>query len=275
MGGMTDPALSPVSPVRILLEEDHDAYWAMREDKHPWQIERDAEIQAARLSVSTPEDLTRRRIEMRRLHEALDRMPHPSWGAAPPQRWPGIRVNTTLRYVADYVFDQLTTEERAHLSREMILADGERRHLSEWHDGLGNMGLSAGSGREGNPTEDEMRTLIEDLAEFRTTARCTSGEWSRVLDGLCLERWDNARIRRLFEEASGIGDETLWGLKESAEAHEEAREAVEALNERRDELHRAGRDCPRAHINWERFHPVPGVQLALPTLGEHVGAPEV
>ncbi|KQP90792.1 hypothetical protein [Methylobacterium sp. Leaf117] len=156
----------------------------------------------------------------------------------------------------------------------MLLADGELDHLSDWHDGLGNMGMSAGSGRKGDPTEDEMKGLIEDLAEFRTNGRCTSGEWNRLIQGLCIERDSNARIRRLFEEASGISDEMLWGLKECEEAHEEAREAIEALNQRRDELHKAGRDCPRAHINWERFHPIPGTQLALPTLGEHVGAPE-
>lgn len=230
-------------------------------------------LTAQRHAVSRPEDLMRRRIEMRRLEEALDRMPHPSWGSAPKPtcgiRWP----RTSLRYVGDYVYEQLTADERAYLSDMMILADGELDELSDWHDGLGNCGMSTGSGREGAPTGEEMRTLIEDLAEFRTHKRCR-GEWSRLIQGLARSRADEGRIRGLFEEGSGITDEMLWGPMESLEAEEEARDAIEALNERRDALIEAGRDVPRAHINWERFHPFPCTQLILPTMDEHVGAPK-
>lgn len=232
-----------------------------------------ARLMAQRHAVSRPEDLMRRRIEMRRLEEALDRMPHSSWGSAPkPSRF-GRRRRTSLRYVGDYVYNQLTADERAYLSDMMILADGERDALSDWHDGLGNFGMSTGSGQEGGPTEEEMRTLIEDLAEFRTNKRCR-GEWSRLIQGLVRSPADEGRIRRLFEEGSGITDEMLWGPMESEEAEEEARDAIEALNERRNALIEAGRDVPRAHIDWERFHPFPGTQLALPTMGQHVGAPE-
>ncbi|GJD43203.1 hypothetical protein AFCDBAGC_1050 [Methylobacterium cerastii] len=206
-------------------------------------------------AVSTPSDLLRRGIEMRRLKDALDRMPHPSWGSAPWMSRSGIRERTSLRYVGDYVVEQLTADDRAHLRREMILADGERTNLSAWHDSLGNCGMSSGCGGGRKPTQEDMKVLVEDLAEFRTDERCTSGEWGSLIDGLCRTREDDARIRGLFEEASGITDEMLWGLKESVQAHEKARAAIEALNQRRDDLYKAGTDAPRAHINWRRFHP--------------------
>ncbi|MCJ2084195.1 hypothetical protein [Methylobacterium sp. J-090] len=248
--------IAPIYPIRPFLEENFQSYWTSSEVGQPWQVEREAKIMECRRAVSTPSDLMRRGIEMRRLKDALDRMPHPSWGEAPPMSRSGIRPRTDLRYVGTYVIVELTADECAHLSREMILADGERGNPSDWHNSLANFGMSAGCGGGGKPTREKMRVLVEDLAEFRTNERCTSGEWGSLIDGLCRTRDDEPRIRGLFEQASGITDEMLWGLKESAQAHEKARAAIEALNLRREELYTAGTDAPRAHINWRLFHPV-------------------
>lgn len=136
----------PIYPSRPFLEENFQSYWTSSEVGQPWQVEREATIIECRRAVSTPSDLMRRGIEMRRLKDALDRMPHPSWGEAPPMSRSGIRPRTSLRYVGDYIVEQLTADERAHLSREMILADGERARPSDWHDSLGNFGMSAGCG---------------------------------------------------------------------------------------------------------------------------------
>lgn len=267
--------MSKIPTTHPFYEEDFRPIFTASERKSPHQIERDAKIQAARELVSTPEDVLRRRNEMQRFQAALDTMPHPPEGSPRPRRSRSLWTSRSpLRPVGNYVFEALTTEERAHLSRMMMLADGEREDLSGWHDSLGNCGISAGSGRVGPPTENEMRELCEDLGAYRTDMLCDAGTWGSLTEGFYCAR---ERVSALYLEASGISNEMLWGLKESRRAHEAARAVIEEMNDRRDALIAAGMVVPRAHVVAERWYPTPkplDVQLALPTLGKHIGSPE-
>lgn len=240
---------------RPLLEEDLRYHPLSRHERHPIDDEKEALLVAARAEVSTPEDLQRRGAEMQRLKAALDRMMLTPKGKPPHKKGSrSLQTRSSLRPVGDFVFAALTTEERAHLARQMVLADGRRKEISGWHDSLGNHGMSTGAGRTGKPTGDEMRDLLEDLGVFRTDLLCSAGEWGSVAEGLPCGR---ERLAELYGAASGISDEMLWGLKESAQAHDEARAVIEAMNERRDALIKEGWDVPRAHAASERWYPAP------------------
>ncbi|MCJ2035485.1 hypothetical protein [Methylobacterium sp. J-068] len=252
------PSRPPMTLERLsrpLLEEDLQYHPLSRHERHPIDDEKEALLVAARVEVSTPEDLQRRGAEMQRLKAALDRMTLPPKGKPPHKKGSrSLDDRSSLRPVGDSVFAALTTEERAHLARQMVLADGRRKELSGWHDSLGNHGMSASAGPTGKPTADQMRALLEDLGVFRTDRLCSAGEWGSVTEGLPCSR---ERLADLYGEVTGISDETLWGLKESAQAHDEARAVIEAMNRRRDALIREGWDVPRAHVASERWYPAP------------------
>ena len=195
--------------------------------------------------------------QMQRLDEALDRMPHPSWQE--------LDENPLL--VGDFIFSRLTPAERAKLAENMTRASQDHPEPSIWHDTLGNARLSTGMGLDEVPTVDDMIWFIEDLAEYRTYD--IYERWPSVLDGLCMVKGQYTHLLALFEEASGISEEFLFGPHDSVDEEDEAFEAVEALNRRRDELLRKGLRVPRAHINWDVFYPTVSDQPPLPTLGMH------
>jgi hypothetical protein len=200
--------------------------------------------------------------ELQRLDEALDLMPHPSWQ----------EDDENPRLVGDYIFSRLTPGERAKLAESMTRASTYHPEPSFWHDTLGNARLSTGMGLDEVPGVDDMCEFIEDLAEYRTDD--IYDRWPHVLDGMCMVKGQYTHLLALFEEASGISEEFLFGPHVSLAEEEAASQAVEALNRRRDELLKAGQRVPRAHINWAMFYPRPE-QPPIPTLGMHRRPPRI
>lgn len=249
--GMSRRTLLSLS--RPLREEDLRYHPLSLYERHPIDEEKEALLVAARKEVATPEGIERRRAELQRLKTALARMMNQPDGKPRHKRgYRSIQTRTSLRPVGNFVFAALSAEERTYLAEQMILADGDREELSGWHDSLGNHGMSAGSGRTGTPSDDEMRDILEDLGVFRTDSLCTAGEWSSVTEGLPCSR---ERLAELYGAASGISDEILWGVKETAADHKEARAVIQALDDRRDALILEGWEVPRAHVASERWYP--------------------
>lgn len=119
--------------------------------------------------------------------------------------------------VGDYVWEHVTEAEREAL-RQFTALTAERYRYEPVYCALGNAGVGSPMG-EDEPVEDwHVKHLLEGMAYARLLDVPTDeGEWRHILSLATDSDEGAARLARLFEEASGIDDETAFDEDERSD----------------------------------------------------------